>query len=391
MRGAARRGSTVPQCTNRRPAGSAARVSDRLDLPEPPGSVALVRLSAIGDTVHAMPMVASLRRAWPECRITWVIQPGPLELMRGRPDVDEFLVFERSAGAGGLLDLRRRTAGRRFDLVVTPHPYLKAGLVTRLLDAPVRVGYDRARAHDLTWIFTTHRIPPGPEGHVQDEYFEFLEYLGVPVRREWDFHFTEQERRDQEAFFREIDRPVLAVVPRSSDPKKDWILDRYARVIDVAGGDLGLRPILVGGESEGERADAAQLARSCRFPPRVELRNDLRRLAWILDKSSVVLAPDTGPLHMAVALGTPTIGLYGYTDPKRSGPYGRFDDLLVDRFTRPGETRPSRRSRPGNMERITVEEVIEKLERARERYARGPVGQGSVGETSVSEERESPK
>lgn len=341
-------------------------------LSEPPRSVALVRLSAIGDTIHAIPIVASLKRAWPECLVTWVIEPTPYELMRGRPDVADFVLFHRELGVRAYADLRRRVKDRHFDLVLDVHPYLKAGIVTRLLDAPIRLGYDRARARDLSWLFTNRRIEARPPGHVQDQYFEFLENLGVPIVAEWDFHFTEEERAARNAFFEPLERPVMAVVLSSSRADKDWTLDGYARVIDVAEGDLGFRAIVVGGGSAHERTEAARLRSLCRAAPGVELRYDLRRLAWILDGSSLVLSPDSGPLHLAVALGTPTIGLYGTTDPKRSGPYRRFEDLLIDRYTRPDETRhetpPSRRRRSGNMERITVEDVIERLELARERY-----------------------
>jgi heptosyltransferase I len=96
----------------------------------------------------------------------------------------------------------------------------------------------------------------------------------------------------------------------------------------------------------------------------VALKNDLRRLAWILDGSALVLSPDTGPLHMATALGTPVIGLYGYTDPKRVGPYRGPRDLIIDRYSRPGETVPSAKVRSGNMKKIEVTEVLEKIERA---------------------------
>jgi heptosyltransferase I len=330
--------------------------------------VAIVRLSAIGDTIHAIPIVASLHRAWPECRITWVIQPTPYELMQGRPDVADFVLFRRDLGARAYMDFRRRVKDRRFDLVLNVHPYLKAGVVTRLLNAPIRLGYDRSRARDLSWLFTNRRIDARPPGHVQDQYFEFLQNLSVPTVAEWDFHFTEEERAAQAAFFATFERPVLAIVLSSSRADKDWTLDRYARVVEVAEGDLGFRAIVVGGGSAREQTDATRLRSLCRAAPGVELRYDLRRLAWILDGSSLVLSPDSGPLHLAVALGTPTIGLYGTTDPKRSGPYCRFQDLLIDRYTRPGETRPSRRRRPGNMELITEDDVLEKLELARERY-----------------------
>jgi heptosyltransferase I len=289
--------------------------------------------------------------------------------MRGRPDVDEFLVFHRERGARAYRDFRREVGDRRFDVVLCLHPYLKAGIVTRLLPAPLRIGHDRARANDFTWLATNRRIPSRPPGHVQDQYLEFLEFIGVPVHLEWDFHFTSEERSAQADWRRGMDaRPVLSVVTRSSTREKDWTLDGYARVLDVAVEDFGFRVVLVGGRSEGELADAARLRDLCRFPPDVELRYDLRELAWLLDGSDALLSPDTGPLHMAVAMGTPTIGLYGSTDPKRVGPYGRFSDLLIDRYTRRGETRPSRQRRPGQMARITEDEVIEKFEVLRDRY-----------------------
>jgi len=344
-----------------------------LPLPDgPPKRVAVVRLSAIGDTVRALPLVTSIKRAWPETHLTWVIQPAALPLWRGHPDVDEFLVFRRSLGARAHAEFRRRVRDRRFDLVVCVHPCFKAAVVTRLLAAPFRLGYDRARARDLSWLATNHRIParvgvPAVQ-HVQEDYFEFLEFLGLPVHAEWDFHFTAAERREQIGWLESMERPVLAVVTRSTDSRKDWTLERTARVLDIAAGDLGFQTVLVGGGSAGELDDARRLRELCRVPPAVELRYDLRRLAWLLDGADVLLAPDTGPLHIAVALGTPSIGLYGFTDPRRDGPYGRFEDLVLDRYPRMDVGRPPRRARAQAMERIEEVHVVEKLQAARERY-----------------------
>jgi len=325
-------------------------------------------LSAIGDAIHVIPVVASIKRAWPDCQLTWVIQPVALELMRGRGDVDEFLVFERSRGARAYMDFHRQVVHREFDLVLDMHPCFKAGVVTRMLKSPFRLGYDRRRARDLSWLATNRRIPPRSPRHVQDECFEFLDYLDIPVHAKWDFYFSQDECESQRRWKRSRDRPVLAVVTRSSRREKDWILERYARVLDVAAADLGFDTVLVGGESPGEVADAKALCGRCRFPPSVELRYDLRRLAWLLDASDALLAPDTGPLHLAVGLGTPTVGLYGATDPRRAGPYRRFADLVIDRYTRPGDGRPSRARRSGNMEKIREEDVIEKLHLLRRRY-----------------------
>ena len=292
--------------------------------------------------------------------------------MAGRPDVDRIRLFHRRLGARAYSRFRREVAGETFDLVICLQPNFKGGMVTRLLRAQERLGHDRARARDLSWLATNRRIPRAPVAHIQDELFEFLDHLGVPRRLEWRFHFTDDERRVAGRWRETFSRPVLAVVPRSSNPRRNWTLEGTARVIDVAAGDLGLQPVLLGGDSDEELRDARRLGELCAAPPRVALGGTLRELAGRLAASDLVLAPDTGPLHMAVALGTPTIGLYGYTDPGRSGPYGRFTDLTVDRFRgsagSDGERMPSRATRRRRMSRIRAEDVVLKLERAIRSY-----------------------
>ncbi len=334
----------------------------------PPESVAIVMLSAIGDSVHVLPVIASLRDAWPRVRITWVIQPVAHALMAGRPDVDDFVVFRRSDGMRGFLDVRRAVQDRRFDLAIDLQVYFKAGLLTALLPAERKLGFDRARARDANWLFTNERIPPHAPQHVQDQYLEFVEYLGIEPRRRWDFHFTPEELARRDAFLARLDRPAMAVILRTSRPQKNWPAERYARVLEIAEHDLGLQPVLVGSAAPDEVAVAEEVTRLTRATPVNALANDLRGLAALLSGSALLLSPDTGPLHVAVALGVPTVGLYGYTDPKRSGPYRRFGDLTVDRYSRPGETTPSMEFRSGNMERITVEDVADKLALAVSRY-----------------------
>lgn len=338
-------------------------------LPAPPRSVALVLMSAIGDVVHGMPVVASLGSAWPETKIDWILQPTPHQLVYPHPAVSEFLLFRRRRGLRGFMEFVRRYSGRRYDLVIVAQTAFKAGLIAGLLDAPLKLGFDRARARELHGLFTTHRLPPGRPAHVQDRNFGFLEYLGVPAVARWDFEFNERERAARAEFFGRIGRPTLAVAVASSDPRKDWPPERYARLLEIAGAEHGLRAVLVGSGAEAERARAAEVARLTGVPVVNALADDLRRLAWILDGCDLAVAPDTGPLHIASALGTPVIGLYGCTDPARSGPYREeFRNLIVDRYTRTGDSVPSREFRPGNMERITVKEVAEKLALAADRY-----------------------
>ncbi|MEW5930130.1 MAG: glycosyltransferase family 9 protein [Gemmatimonadota bacterium] len=331
--------------------------------------VGVVMVSTVGNAVHVLPVLNSIKRHRPDARVTWIVQRASAELVRGHPAVDEVVVFERKRGVRGFLDVRRELAGRPFDVVLNLQAYLKAGLVGAAARAPVRLGYDRARARDLTWLFSTHRIPPRPRGHVQDEYLEFVEALGVPVVREWGLGPTEEERARFAELLPPSDRPTVAVVVGTSKPEKEWPAERYAALVDRIQGGTGARAVLVGARSEREEAAAAEIRRLAAEPP-LDLREwDLRRLVYLLDRADVLVSPDTGPLHVGVALGTPTVSLMGYTNPKRYGPYRRFHDLLVDAFGEPGEEYTAAAgNRPGRMERITVDAVADKVELALARY-----------------------
>ena len=348
----------------------------RAELEAPNPRVAIVMLSAIGDAVHVLPVANALRRAIPGMRLTWVIQPGPHKLVHNHPAIDDFLIFDRRRGVRAL-EAFRNTRGelrrRRFDLVIDLQVYLKAGLLTWFTRSPVKLGFDRGRARDLNWLFTTHRIPPQPIQHVQDQYFEFLHYLGIEHEPlEWGIVLTEEEQEAQRRFFETMTKPVCSVVVGSSTSKKDWSREHYARLLEIIEGEHDFQTVLIGGPAQREREAAAEIVRLTRAQPLNELDDNLRRLVYLVEGSDVVVSPDTGPLHIARALDTPVVGLYGYTNPKRTGPYRKYEDLVVDGYARsPDEDYPiSMAHRPEGMGRITVEMVTKKFDSAVARYVR---------------------
>ncbi len=351
-------------------------MGERLQLGAPPREIAIVMLSALGDAVHVLPVVSALDRTWPGARITWVIQPVPHQLAAHHPGVDEFILFRRRRGMEAwrsYATLKKTLEGRRFDLVLNLQVYMKAGLITSVMPADIKVGFDRRRARDLNWLFTTHRIPPRPLGHVQDAYFEFLEYIGVePHPAAWNITFTAEERAAQRAFFDGLARPVCAIVVGTSKPAKNWMPGRCAQVIDALTRDHSVQCVLVGGPSSIERQAAAEIRRLCQAPVVDALGDDVRRMMWLLDGADMAISPDTGPLHVARALETPVVGLYGYTNPKRYGPYRMYEDLVIDGYARSEseDYPPSMEYRPDGMERITVERVLERAEHALDKYVR---------------------
>ena len=340
-------------------------------LPEGSPRVGIVMMSAVGDAVHVLPLLTALKAHRPDARVTWVLQPGAASLVRGHRAVDEIIEFDRSRGWRAYPAVRGALATRPFDVVLALQVYFKAGLVTSFTQSPIKLGFDRARARDANWLFTTHRIPAREGQHVQDQYFEFLDALGVPHGDPtWDLGPWPEERAWQTEFLGGFDRPIAPIVVATSKPEKDWLPERWAEVCDALWSDFRLQPLLVGGRSTRELAAEATIVERASAPVRSALGSGLRKLVGIIDGAALVLSPDTGPLHMTVALDRPVVALMGYTNPKRVGPYRRFHDLLIDAYGEPGEDYPiSMENRPGRMPRITVRDVLDRVERWRAVYA----------------------
>jgi heptosyltransferase I len=205
---------------------------------------------------------------------------------------------------------------------------------------------------------------------VQDQYFEFLHALDIdPEPIEWRLGPWEGEREWQRAFLRQFERPIVPIVVATSKPEKDWPPERWAAVCDALAADFGLAPVLVGGRSAREVRAERVIRETARTHPHSALGSGLRNLVGILDAAVLVLSPDTGPLHMSVALGRPVVSLIGYSNPRRVGPYRAFRDLVIDAYGDPGEDYPATmESRPGRMARITVRDVLDKVEYWRRAY-----------------------
>lgn len=334
----------------------------------PADRVCIVLLTGLGDVVHGLPIVNALKDQNPDRHITWVVEPMPAGMLSPHPSVDEVVVYEMRKGVAGIRGLRRDLAGHRFDLTINLNYYFKSVWPTLLSGAPHRLGFDWGRSRDGVWFAANHHIDAKPRGHTQDIFLEFLAHLGIPPSEpEWRIPIKPEERRAQGEFFSELaDRPVVAIVPASANPKKDWLPDRYAAVVDALEHDFDVRTLLVGGPGQRETRLAREISALASRSPVWGLGDGIRRLIWMLDGSRLVIAPDTGPVHIARALGRPVVGLYGHTNPWRVGPYRAFSDLWVDRYTEPGEPPDPTHTEPkhGRMEQITVNDVLDRVERA---------------------------
>lgn len=353
-----------------------------MSLIDPPEHLALLRLSALGDASHVVPLVRTLQRNWPQTRLTWIIGKGERMLLDGLEGV-EFVVYDKKTGWRGMRELWQRLADRRFDALLQMQLAARANLLAFGIDAPLRIGYDRARSKEGHGLTINRRIPPGGR-HVLDVLGRFALPLGLEQTRiEWNLPIP-QAARDWAAAHLPGDTPTLIVSPCSSHPLRNWLPQRYAAVADHAVRRHGYRVVLCGGRSELERATTDAILAAMREPV-LDLvgRDTLKQLMALLERADILLGPDAGPVHIANALGTKVVGLYACTDPERSGPYSdrRFTtnhyDAAARRFLRkPGEAlRWGKRVEfPGVMDLIGVEEVIDCLDRCVAELRSQPAG-----------------
>lgn len=334
-------------------------------------NICLIRLSAIGDTCHAVPLVRTLQHAWPGVRITWIIGRMEAKLMSLIPEI-EFLALDKRRFMPELLRLRRELAERRFDAALALHVSFRANLVCALTPAKIKLGFDLARARDLQWLFTNRRIVARQREHVLDSFWGFSEALGVSERRlEWNIPLP----AEAVAYARRVipdTRPTLLISPCSSHALRNWRAEYYAEVASHAQRRWGMRVVLCGGPSLVERDMGDRIAARMQEAPVDQIgRDTLPQMLALLRDATVLLTPDSGPAHMAAAVDTPVIGLYAPTNPARSGPYrslrwcvNRFPDAARRFMRKEPEQLPwwVKIEKPGVMDLIEPAEVIHKLD-----------------------------
>lgn len=347
-----------------------------LDPDEPPAELCLVRLSAIGDTCHTVPVVRAIQRAWPNTQITWIIGKVEHGLMRGLEGVD-FAVLDKSRGLRAYADLRRRLRGRHFPLLLHMHASSRANIASMMVRADIRLGFDRYRGRDFQYYFCNRHIPARQNRHVMDGLFEFAAALGIEADQpQWAIPVAPDDRAAAVEHI-DADRPSLVISPCTGQRLRNyrnWRVERYAEIADYAASRYDAQILLTGAATQIEQSYGKSIARLCHCAPRNLIgATNLKQLLSVLERATVVLCPDSGPAHMATAVGTPVVGLYATSNRFRTGPYFS-QHLTVDRYADAvrrafgvsvDEIRWGRRVRdPEAMDLITVGDVIEKLDLA---------------------------
>jgi len=338
-----------------------------------PTHICLLRLSAVGDVCHALPVVRTIQAHWPETRITWIIGRLEASLIGDIPGV-EFIIFDKSRGVAAYREFRQQMKGRRFDVLLHMQMSLRASLISLLVPTNIRLGFDRERAKDLQWLFTNHKIAHKAEQHVVDSFFCFAEAIGIQERTlKWDIPLSNEVQQFCEQQISNNGRRLLVISPCSSMSYRNWNVTGYAAVADYAAEKHNMQVIISGGPAAIEQQYGDEITQRCQHKPlNLVGKTNLKQLLALLDCATVVVAPDSGPAHMATAVNTPVIGLYATTNPDRARPYlsaefvaNRYPEAIEKKHHKRVDELPwgTRVRDEGTMDLITSDEVCAMLDK----------------------------
>jgi len=341
-----------------------------LPLQDQPEQICILRLSALGDATHVVPVVRAIQDQWPDSQICWIIGKLEHRLLSGL-DAVEFIEFDKRGGWAAVTELRRQIRDRRFDVLLHMQVAARANLLSRFVRAPVRLGWDQARSRDLHHHFVREQVKSVPFQHQVQGFLEFPRALGIEVAHpRWDIPIDAEARQWAETQLGESSKTLL-ISPCSSHVLRNWSPENYAAVADFAAAEMGMQIVLSGGPSELEQKMGREIE-SMMKSDCINLvgKDTLEQSKAMLQRADLVISPDSGPTHIASALNTPVIGLYAPTWSKRSGPYNSLD-LCVDRFEaaarkyRNAEAQElrwgSRIEQAGVMDLIQPADVIERM------------------------------
>ncbi|MGW8127904.1 MAG: glycosyltransferase family 9 protein [Stenotrophomonas sp.] len=341
-------------------------------MPSASSPMCLLRLSALGDVTHVVPLVRTLQQARPGVELHWVIDKAGHRLLEGLPGV-VFHVYDKKSGLAGMRALRRELPAAGFAALLQMQVAFRANVLSAFIPARRRIGYDRSRSKDLHGLFINERIPDRPGIHVLDAIGSFCEPLGLKQTTvSWDLATPAEAHDWARAQWDDDGRPVLMISPCSSHVRRNWHADRYAAVADHAAA-RGWRVVLCGGRSELERHTADAILAAMRAPA-LDLvgRDTLKQLPALLARANLLMTPDSGPMHIANAVGTKVLGLHAASNPARSGPYSdrrycvdRYDDAARRFLRRPAAELKwgTKIEFDGVMDLVTVDDAIAAFER----------------------------
>ena len=281
-------------------------------------------MGALGDVARGLCLVAHIKNHLPQSTISWLVEPKWAQVVRFHPDLHRVIVFDRPRGLSAVRDLHRELSQIDFDITFDLQRHFKSGFFSLLSGAQRRVGFHRRNAKEFNWLMNNEHIDYSPGGLSKiDLYIRFTRHLGLPPPDSLDFGFSSLDLQVVRPHISaQLAKPFLAVVMGSSWESKDWVFEGYQQLVAdiLESGKMGV--VLLGDRSQ--TALAERLIREIAHPEMIDLvgKTSLLELTAILKVARVAVGPDSGPGHLAGAVKTPYVSLFGPTDPTLTAPYG---------------------------------------------------------------------
>ncbi len=330
-----------------------------------PDRILIVKLGSIGDAVNTLPLINALKAGRPHTELAWLIEPKSYPIVKHCRAVDRFILFYRGRGWRGVLDALKEIRTFQPRLVIDLQRILRSSFFTFFSGCPRRLGFDRSRCKEGSWVFTNCKIPPrDPKRHMVRQYLEFADYLGIEIKSvDFNLKISNKDRREALQLLPDWFQKtrLISLNIGAAKPANRWPLRHWRELIRLIHSQTSHSVILTGGPSDRKRGELLQ--NSAPVGRRIfnsAGRTSLGQLGGIFLQSAVVVSADTGPMHIASALGLSTLGLFGPADFHRTGPFRHLDLVIKS----PLECSPCgrRRCQPNRcMEAITPALVFENI------------------------------
>mgnify|MGYP000583544097 FL=1 len=337
-------------------------------------NICVLRTSSIGDICHMLPFIFTIRKEYPNAKISWVIGKNEADFI-GNINGIQYIVFDRNNTLKSYFSIYKKLKKIKFDVMFIMQVSLRANIISLLIESKIKIGYDLNRSSDLHSIFSNRKIQSSKHSHVVDVFLSFLNVLSIEKSNfiyKWDIEERITKKQLFKKFF-ELQDKYFVLSPCSRSANRNWLVDRYAAVADYININFGIQCVLSSSSNSFEVEFVKDIISSMKSKPlNLSGRTNLHELYSLVKNSELLISPDSGPIHIATCAGTPVIGLYGVTNIVRAGPYNSRD-LCIDKYNeallkyKGLESHQAKWRYINNnknvMSLISTEEVIEKIDK----------------------------
>ncbi|MBT7523914.1 glycosyltransferase family 9 protein [Gammaproteobacteria bacterium] len=337
-------------------------------------NICVLRTSSIGDICHMLPFIFTIRKEYPNAKISWVIGKNEADFI-GNINGIQYIVFDRNNTLKSYFSIYKKLKKIKFDVMFIMQVSLRANIISLLIESKIKIGYDLNRSSDLHSIFSNKKIQSSKHSHVVDVFLSFLNVLSIEKSNfiyKWDIEERITKKQLFKKFF-ELQDKYFVLSPCSRSANRNWLVDRYAAVADYININFGIQCVLSSSSNSFEEEFVKDIISSMKSKPlNLSGRTNLHELYSLVKNSELLISPDSGPIHIATCAGKPAIGLYGVTNTVRAGPYNSRD-LCIDKYNeallkyKGLESHQAKWRYKNNnknvMSLISTEEVIEKIDK----------------------------